>query len=148
MLKNIPGLFSIWFIFFKFLILWFNVCLGTFSSVFHTFCNLSSLSIGTSCSIRLLLTCVLLLSCVCILTFFSGCVSICLCWSSTWLDWLLTRSMNILYLTRVRLLLLLLHFGFVFINLYLNNWKFIELLQSIWKFNRSKMSIFKYRIFC
>ena len=128
MLKNIPGLLPIWFIFFKFLILWFNVCLSTFSSVFHPFGNLSSLSIGTCCSIWLLLTCVLLLSCICILTFFSSSVCIRLCWSSTWLGRLLTRSMNILNLTWVRLLLLLLHFGFVFINLYLNNWKFIDQL--------------------
>ena len=111
MLKNIPSLLSIWFIFLKFLILWFDVCLRTFSSVFHAFCYLSSLSIG-SCSIRLLLPIILLLSCSCILAFFTGCVSICLYWSSTWLRWLLAWCMNILNLTWVRLLLLL-HFGFV-----------------------------------
>jgi hypothetical protein len=142
MLKNIPGLLPIWFIFFKFLILWFNICLCTFSSVFHTFCNLSSLSISTCSWIRL---CILLLCCVIILTFFSSCVCIRLCWSSTWLCWLLTRSMNILYLTWVRLLLLLLHFGFVFINLYLNNWKFID--QFIGNFqNRVSFNFFNFQI--
>jgi len=115
MLKNIPSLLSIRLIFFKFLILGFNVGFCTFSSVFHAFCYLPCLlSICTTSCCRLLLSSILLWCGICVLTIFSGGSSSCLSWCSTWLDRLLARSMNILYLTWVRLLLLLLHFGFVF----------------------------------
>ena len=129
MLENIPSLLSIGFIFFKLLILAFNVCFGRLSSVFHAFCDLTILLSISSCCCWLLSCCILLLTCCISFTFFSSCCSVCLSWCCTWLSWLLTRSMNILDLTWVRLLLLLLHFGFVFINLYLNNWIFIELIE-------------------
>ena len=116
MLKYIPSLFSIRFILFEFLILRLDVGFGTFGSIFHTFCDLACLlSTSSRSCIRLSSSCLLLGTCR-ILTFFSASSrSILLRWSCSWLCWLLTRCMNVLALSWVRLLLLLLHFGFVFL---------------------------------
>ena len=50
MLKYIPGLFSVWFVFFQFLVFWFDVSFGRFCTVLHPFGDLASLGISPGCS--------------------------------------------------------------------------------------------------
>ena len=51
MLENVPCLFTIRFIFFKFLIFRFNVCFCRLSSILHTFCYLACWCICTGCTL-------------------------------------------------------------------------------------------------
>lgn len=114
MLQNIPSLFPIRFVFLLLLILRFNIGFGRFSSVFHSLCDLSSLS--TSC----VLSCSSTRSCICLPSASSwSCCSFLrvprrsvLLWSllllldlgllrSTWLKRLLALSVDLLLPTSI-----------------------------------------------
>lgn len=127
MLKNVPSLFPIRFIFFELLIFGLYISLSRFSPVLHSFCNLiigliacrislSSVWLSCGCSTWLLNLIILSTGLLLLLSILSHLVNLC-----AWFGRLLVLcfDVNVLALWNL-LLLLLLHFLKLFINLNMN----------------------------
>ena len=122
MRKNIPGLFPIGLILFKFLVLTFNIGFCRFGSVFHAFGYLSS--IATCSTIRLFLCRILLLRWLAISS--TG-LSVCFSLRCPWLCWLLALCHIFVCVTHTWLWLLLLHLFIFLVNYY----NYYELLNRL-----------------